>query len=61
MPKREPCPFCGGTDLEVAESILSYFVVCMDSNCEAQGPRRYSLPESIKAWNKRAMTQVIVK
>ena len=51
MPKMLPCPFCGSEDVELAESITDYFVVCFD--CEASGPHKYS-EEAIDAWNAAA-------
>lgn len=45
-----PCPFCGGSDLEIADTGFRW-VVCA---CEVEGPPHKTEAEAIAAWNTRS-------
>ncbi|MFK3794785.1 Lar family restriction alleviation protein [Pseudomonas sp. NPDC088444] len=46
----KPCPFCGGTNLQVTEA--SSYVMCY--GCDADGPVGRPADAAIAAWNNRA-------
>ena len=49
----KPCPFCGGSGLEMQDPMLPpMWVVCSD--CEAEGPLASSVQDAEDAWNRRA-------
>ena len=58
MTVMKPCPFCGGTDLEVYEYAeipeeirsIVYYVACTDANCTRM---RSDVEQAVLAWNKR--------
>jgi Lar family restriction alleviation protein len=54
-----PCPFCGG---EAGDDYIrkdpgsddtSFWVVCDNTDCNAEGPLRKTPEEAIEAWNTR--------
>jgi hypothetical protein len=48
----EPCPFCGGYDLETTPVPTdSRAVLCMDPECCARGPAARSDDEAWARWN----------
>lgn len=54
----KPCPFCGGTNLELPNDVLDTqddtwdkYVRCTD--CDAIGPIKLWQHEAIEAWNGR--------
>jgi Lar family restriction alleviation protein len=52
LPKRDPCPFCGGTDIglmDCGDNIA--FAQCED--CGATGPSGESEEAAAEAWNRR--------
>lgn len=46
-----PCPFCGGTDLFIADK---FAVECNNRACDASGPLGVVVEDVIAAWNRRA-------
>ena len=55
MMQLNPCPFCGGFDLEIDEvyydwDTSSHFVLCID--CMARGPEGKNEEEAKKLWNR---------
>lgn len=59
MTKLKPCPFCGGTVVDVANeeyaTRIYYYVVCNYSKggCGANGGVCTTETEAIEAWNRR--------
>ena len=52
-PKLNPCPFCGGKNINLADySGVIVFVQCDD--CCATFPHFDTKEEAINAWNRRA-------
>jgi len=52
-----PCPFCGGTDIQMMQYDMDFTVLCQqkdeqDNHC-ACGPTRNSETEAWEAWAKR--------
>ncbi len=53
-----PCPFCGGTRLNVEVDPASglWKVDCDNYRCAASGPQGFATPaEAAAAWNRRAI------
>jgi len=54
MTKLKPCPFCGGTVLELIEPATlqpAYYVAC--EKCDASGPMAKSQWGASRLWNTR--------
>jgi glutathione S-transferase len=69
-PELKPCPFCGGSDLEVANThTASYWVECMcgaqrggtPQNGRSRRSHRLAFLDAINAWNERAPATPEVK
>lgn len=54
--KIKPCPFCGGTDLEVrdADKYTDAEVVCMNDSCGASVAYGKTRDAAVAVWNRRA-------
>lgn len=54
--EKRPCPFCGSTNLEVAERYGApsgqLTVNCLNLTCEAIGPRGDDEADAVEAWNR---------
>jgi len=51
----KPCPFCGGTNVYVADAGFNHFAVrCKTIGCGGQGRRNYDKENAIQGWNRRA-------
>lgn len=52
MARRElqPCPFCGGTELQVGELMARFFVEC--GGCAASGPVARTRVGAGDAWSR---------
>lgn len=49
----KPCPFCGGTTIEICERSWVREAYASCAKCNTDGPLRETLEEAIKAWNTR--------
>ena len=54
MTELKPCPFCGGTDLNVKKGKYMWWVECCNADCRASGGCQHYKKEAIEAWNRRA-------
>lgn len=52
----KPCPFCGGTELEVMEIDEGFSAVACDT-CDAIGPMGQGDEEAKREWNQRAFEE----
>ena len=50
-----PCPFCGGTDVDVMFACNIVYVGCRD--CNAEGGKWRTEKTAVKHWNRRALPQ----
>lgn len=53
----KPCPFCGG-GVEIAwrviSSVMWYFGICQNRDCQCEGPIDLGESGAIEKWNTRA-------
>ena len=63
MDELKPCPFCGGTDIEIMHWTtavkagphqIMYAAFCSNPDCGAFGPWDLGESGAVEAWNKRA-------
>lgn len=52
----KPCPFCGGTDLEVMDIDEGYAAIACDT-CDAFGPMGFGAEGAWQEWNHRAFEE----
>ena len=50
--KPPPCPFCGGTKLQLLHRDCGWWFVC--KKCDALGPCVKGKDEMVAKWNRRA-------
>lgn len=54
MDKLRECPFCGHTQLAIADGGILCWVVCR--HCHAEGPVARNHDDAINYWNRREET-----
>lgn len=54
MAELKPCPFCGGTELNVRKAKYMWWVECCNVNCSACSGYKSHKKAAIEAWNRRA-------
>ncbi|KQM60086.1 MULTISPECIES: Lar family restriction alleviation protein [unclassified Sphingomonas] len=47
----QPCPFCGGPDVNVLEHGGDAYVECFKPECQARGPLARQKADAVDAWN----------
>ncbi|MEF8793933.1 Lar family restriction alleviation protein [Thiohalorhabdus sp.] len=52
----KPCPFCGGTELEVMDIDEGYAAIACDT-CDAFGPMGLGAEGAWREWNHRAFEE----
>lgn len=50
----KPCPFCGGTNLNLLKGKYMWWVECCNADCGATGGRKSLKKVAIVVWNWRA-------
>ena len=53
MAELKPCPFCGGTNLNIRKGKYMWWVVCCNADCGASGGAKTYKTVAIEAWNRR--------
>jgi Lar family restriction alleviation protein len=51
-PLLDPCPFCGSVDIEMKDTEIAHYALCV--SCEAEGPANTVLSSAIAKWNQRS-------
>ena len=50
----KPCPFCGGTNLNIRKGKYMWWVECCNGDCGAKGGYKSYKKVAIESWNRRA-------
>ena len=61
MMKLKPCPFCGGTDVNVVDEGNFSFIECADCLGAFYQREACSVEDNVEAWNKRASGAVVIQ